>query len=103
MLPTSDERQAELERIAAGPRASNADRAERDAGRFIRAWNADLSDDDPMTIERFAKRYGTKGLTLLIGEFIRRAPDFPGGEDLAKQLGTMLADLESALMDLTRR
>ena len=50
-----------------------------------------------MTIEEFKKEYGTKSLGLLVGLFIKRAPEFHGGEELASEIGKMIGDLESAL------
>lgn len=53
--------------------------------------------DAVLNIRDFKEKYGVKGLTLIVGEFIGRAPDFPGAMELAEQLGYMMADLESAL------
>lgn len=52
-----------------------------------------------MTISAFQEKYGHSGkaLVLLVGDFIRRAPEFKGGEALAYQIGIILADLETAL------
>jgi hypothetical protein len=56
-----------------------------------------------MTIDEFAKKYGTRGAALIVGEFIRRAPDFPGDERLAKEIGEVMADLCSALDIYTKK
>lgn len=48
-------------------------------------------------IESFKKKYGTRTLGLLVGSFIKRSPEFDGGVDLAKEIGKMIGDLESAL------
>ncbi len=53
-----------------------------------------------MNIQDFKKKYGVKTPGLLVEEFIRKAPDFPGGLELARSLGTMIADLESALSEI---
>lgn len=52
-----------------------------------------------MTIQDFKERYGTRGGSLLIEEFIRRAPEFPGDAQLARILGTLCADLETMLKE----
>lgn len=50
-----------------------------------------------MTREEFLAKYGTHGWQLLIGEFIRRAPEFPGDLQLADEIGKMVTDLSSVL------
>lgn len=52
-----------------------------------------------MTIAEFKNKYGTggRGLQILVGEYIYRAPIFPGDDKLAKEIGMALADLSSAL------
>ena len=51
-----------------------------------------------MDIKEFVKKYGYNTPTLLIAQFIQKAPEFPGDKELAKGLGEMVADLEEALM-----
>jgi hypothetical protein len=50
-----------------------------------------------MTPEDFVRKYGTEGLSWVVAQFIQRAPEFKGDTVLAKTLGEMTADLESAL------
>lgn len=50
-----------------------------------------------MTIQDFKNKYGTMTFGLVIGKFIQNAPEFPGDIELAKELGQISADLESAL------
>ncbi len=50
-----------------------------------------------MTLAEFRKKYGVRTPGLLIEKFIGLAPDFPGGERLARLLGEMVADLEAVL------
>lgn len=51
------------------------------------------------SIQEFKTKYGTKGWRLLVEEFINRAPTFRGDTVLAKGIGEMMADLESALKE----
>lgn len=51
-------------------------------------------------IQEFKKKYGLNSVGLLVASFIRRAPAFEGDEALAKKLGIVVADLESALRDV---
>lgn len=39
-------------------------------------------------------------LRFLIEQFIDRAPEFPGDEKLASEIGTAVADVEDAVRDL---
>lgn len=48
-------------------------------------------------IRLFKKKYGTLTPGLLIGKLVLLAPDFPGDLELARELGRMIADLETAL------
>lgn len=50
-----------------------------------------------ISIAEFKNKYGRRGWKLLIEEFIKRSPAFSGDEELAKSIGEMVADLESAL------
>ncbi len=50
-----------------------------------------------MTMQEYLEKYGYRGLSIVVEEFIRRSPAFAGDIRLAEQLGIMLADLESAL------
>jgi hypothetical protein len=61
----------------------------------------ELKEMDVLTISDFQKKYGAKGFAFrhVLEEFIYRSPDFPGAMDMAKALGEMMADLESALQD----
>lgn len=57
------------------------------------------------TIQEFKKKYGTKTPGLLIGKFIKLAPEFPPetkeqGRQLVRELGILAADLEVALRDV---
>ena len=56
-----------------------------------------------MTIEEFIKKYGVETFGLLIGKFIKLAPEFEGGGKLAQEIGKISGDLESALIDYNRR
>ena len=51
-------------------------------------------------IQEFKKKYGTKTPGLLIGKFVKLAPEFPGDRELARELGVLAADLEVALRDV---
>lgn len=51
----------------------------------------------------FKKEHGSRGLSLLIQEFIRKAPEFEGDMELAKKLGQVMGDLEYALDHLNDR
>lgn len=48
-----------------------------------------------MTLAEFRQKYGTRTPGLLVEEFVRRAPAFPGDGDLARALAQLVADLES--------
>jgi hypothetical protein len=50
-----------------------------------------------MTLAEFKAKWGIKTPNLIIGEFIARAPEFPGDEALAETIGELLGDLESML------
>ncbi len=50
-----------------------------------------------MDIKDFCRKYGYRGLSCVVEEFIRRAPGFPGDLELAEALGKILVDLESGL------
>lgn len=50
-----------------------------------------------MTKAEFLKKWGTHGWTLVIEEFIQRAPSFHGDLELAKTIGEIVADLQSVL------
>lgn len=54
-----------------------------------------------MKVEEFKAKYGTKGASLMVATFIERSPDFNGDEELAIEIGTMMADLESVLREIT--
>lgn len=53
-----------------------------------------------MFLKLFVERYGYKGLTVAVSEFIARAPEFPGDVELAKVIGEMLGNLEVALREV---
>lgn len=55
------------------------------------------------TIDEFVEKYGTEGASLLVAAFIERAPAFADDVELAKQLGVMIGDLQSALENVARR
>lgn len=61
--------------------------------------------DSPFTstIEEFVAKYGTEGASLLVEAYVERSPAFAGAADLAKALGAMVGDLQSALEDVARR
>ena len=50
-----------------------------------------------MTAKDFIKKWGVEGWMLLIEDFIRRAPDFPGDCEAAKKIGEVVADLSDVL------
>lgn len=50
-----------------------------------------------MTIQEYARRYGTRGTEMIVEELILRAPAFPGDKEIAKALGVMMADLREVL------
>lgn len=52
-------------------------------------------------LQDFVKKYGTRGFGLVLREFIQRAPEFQGDAELAKELGTMMGELE-AILDRVR-
>jgi hypothetical protein len=54
-------------------------------------------------IHTYLQKYGYRGLSVAVGEFIRRAPEFRGDQELAKVLGEMIADLESALQSIPQK
>jgi len=56
-----------------------------------------------MGMKEYLKTYGYHTLSILIAEFIERAPEFTGDKQLAKELGVVSADLESALRSLQLR
>src|SRR5262245_50885751 len=53
-----------------------------------------------MDIKEFKRKYGTTGWQLPIEEFIRRAPEFKGDEELARLIGGIAADLKSVLEEV---
>ena len=55
-----------------------------------------------MTPKEFLAKYGTRGWQLVVEEFIRRAPSFPGDIKLATEIGRTFGDLESVLRELER-
>ena len=52
-----------------------------------------------MTKAEFLEKYGTKGWILVIENFIQRAPEFHGDQDLAKCIGVIIADLKTVLQE----
>lgn len=48
-------------------------------------------------MDEYLKKWGTRGLSLLVAKLIEKAPTFQGDTELAKMLGEACADLESAL------
>ena len=48
-------------------------------------------------ISDFKKKYGTDTLLLLVGKYIRQSGDFPGCNELAFEIGSVLGDLIYAL------
>lgn len=48
----------------------------------------------PEALQEFVKKYGVKGLGLVMREFINRAPAFKGDAELASELGKMVGELE---------
>lgn len=55
-----------------------------------------------MTFDEFVIKYGTHDFSLPIKEFIRRAPEFPADKELAKIIGELMGDLESAALTSIR-
>lgn len=53
-----------------------------------------------MTIQEYARRYGTRGTEMVVEELILRAPAFPGDKKIAEALGKMMADLREVLEDV---
>ena len=45
----------------------------------------------------FLQKYGTMTPGIMVAEYIRRAPEFPGDNELASALGVLMADLKTAL------
>lgn len=56
--------------------------------------------DKVVSIEQFKRKYGRVGFNLVLSEFIKRAPEFPGDNLLIQNLNVMMADLESALKNV---
>lgn len=54
-------------------------------------------------IHEFKKKYGSKELGILVGEFIKQAPEFKGDRELARKIGRVIGDLEFALDYLNDR
>lgn len=48
-------------------------------------------------IHEFKKKYGSKELGILVGEFIKQAPEFQGDRELARKIGRVIGDLEFVL------
>jgi len=55
-----------------------------------------------MTLEEFLEKYGYCSLGLIVGEYIARAPAFPGDGPLIAEINAALANLESALRAAAR-
>lgn len=53
-----------------------------------------------MGIHEYLCIHGTRGLSILVKEFIQRAPEFKGDKELAAEIGKVIADLESALVQV---
>lgn len=53
-------------------------------------------------VKDFLKKWGTSSPSVLVAEFIRLSPDFPRGGELAKVLGELMGDLETALEDAAK-
>jgi hypothetical protein len=49
------------------------------------------------SLDDFRKKYGIEGANMLIGEYIKNAPHFPGRNELAARIGILVADLEAVL------
>jgi hypothetical protein len=62
-----------------------------------------LSEDDALvtSVQELKQKYGNKGISLVISEFINRAPSFKGDSELAAEIGRMTADLEAALKQVS--
>ena len=56
-----------------------------------------MDDDIVENISDFCRKYGTLTPGMLVAEYIRRSPQFPGDEELATKLGEMMGDLKIAL------
>lgn len=59
-----------------------------------------LSKNPPpmtVTIQEFKERYGKYGASSLIMKFVHGAPSFKGADQMAFDIGAMLADLTSVL------
>lgn len=63
----------------------------------------DLNGPEPMksNMDLYLEKYGTLSLTLLISTFVKKAPEFPGDEAIAGELGQALAMLEAALIEVS--
>lgn len=71
------------------------DRLQR-AKEMLVAQGPALPFETPVTsFEEFRKKYGTRFPRILIEEFIRNSPEFPGKFERATDLAIMMADLES--------
>jgi len=55
-----------------------------------------------MDIETFIAKWGTRGLKVIVADFISRAPDFPNSVAIAEILREATADLETALVKLDK-
>lgn len=54
-------------------------------------------------MDEFLRLYGTRTLGLMIARFIREAPEFEGDKELAAEIGTAIAVLESDLNKLIQK
>lgn len=52
-----------------------------------------------MTMDDFIAKYGTRSVSLMVAEFIKRAPIHMQGGEFAIELTACMVDLESALQD----
>ena len=55
---------------------------------------------EPTSVERYLAAYGTCGMTLLVSQFVQRAPEFKGDQAIAAELGVAVAMLEAALNEV---
>lgn len=51
-------------------------------------------------IDEFRDKWGAEGPTLIVGNFIELAPEFPGDRERAQIIGEMMGDLQFALKHL---
>lgn len=50
-----------------------------------------------MDLHEYLMKYGYRGLSIMVTEFIIRSPEFQGKQELVLEIGTALSNLEHAL------